>query len=276
MSSLLDWSGSNGDSWARLWPDTDRALGELALVLDAAILSAAPPGTFRALDVGCGAGSTTIALAEARPDARIVAVDLSPALIETSRTRTRGLANVEVEFGDAVAVAARRGPFDLIFSRHGVMFFDDPAAAFVTLRESAAPAGQLIFSCFRDWTANRWASDLSEAAAGRPVAPPGREPSGFAFAEPDYVSGLLTGAGWSDVAFRPIDFCYVAGEGVDAVDQALAFLSTIGPASSVLRSLQEHERAAATARMRSALERDCHEGRVEFQAAAWIWSGVAR
>jgi 2-polyprenyl-3-methyl-5-hydroxy-6-metoxy-1,4-benzoquinol methylase len=127
MSSPLDWPGSSGDVRAPLWREVDRALGEIGDTLDAPILNAAPAGPFRALDVGCSAGSTTIGPALAHPNAWIVAADVSPALIEVARARTRDLARVEAEFGHALDMAWQRAPFALILSRPGVMF-DDPAS----------------------------------------------------------------------------------------------------------------------------------------------------
>lgn len=261
--------------WAMRWPDTDRALSGLAPPLHAAIVDAMPAGARRAFEIGCGAGSTTRQLALARPDLSITACDLSTALIEVARERLQGLGNVDLFVGDAQAVAGDAGPFDLIYSRHGVMFFPEPSKAFRALRETANDSAGLVFSCFRSWSENSWASELASAAAGRPLPPPGREPSGFAFADPDYVRELLNGAGWANIECRPISFRYVAGEGPDAVGQAQSFLLDIGPASVVIRSMTEEDIEPAKDRMRSAIERHFDGKTVEFDAAVWIWTARA-
>lgn len=274
MSIAPEWATSSGDAWAERWADIDRALSDLAVVLNPAIAAAAPPRPFRAFDVGSGAGSTSFALAEARPDATIIACDLSPALVRIAGERA-ARSPVRVLLGNAEIVAAREGPFDLIFSRHGVMFFPDPVEAFRTLRASANPGAGLVFSCFQDWDSNPWACELASAAAGRTLPPPGREPSGFAFADPGYVRAILGSAGWTGVEWRPVPFRYVAAGGDRAVDEALTFLSEIGPASRVVRELPEQEKGGAEQRMRQVIERHFNGKTVEFAAAAWIWSARA-
>jgi SAM-dependent methyltransferase len=269
------WATTSGDAWSRRWRETDRGLEDLGTELLSAIMNSAPQGAFTALDVGCGPGSTSIAVAAARPQARITACDISPALVAVAQERTAGLRQIRVLLGDAEVVALDEGPFDLIFSRHGVMFFPDPVAAFERLRRAANPGASLIFSCFRNWDCNAWASELTGAAAGREVPPPGREPSGFAFADPDYVREILSASGWEEATPEPIDFTYVAGQGDDGVERALSFLLEIGPASRVIQSLPEQERQAAVGRMRSVVERHFDGSTVAFAAAAWIWKAKA-
>ncbi|WP_309611910.1 methyltransferase domain-containing protein [Sphingomonas sp.] len=271
MPNPPQWATSSGDVWAERWLQLDRGLAGVAEHLDPAILAAAPAAPFRALDIGCGAGSTSLSLAIARPDAAIVACDLSPSLVQIAEKRLVGTAATTM-LGDAEDVAGREGPFDLFFSRHGVMFFDDPPAAFRTFRQSASPGASLIFSCFEDWLANAWASELTSAAAGSQVDPPGHEPSGFAFADPDYARSILDSAGWTGATRQSFQFRYVAGSGAGAVDEALSLLCAIGPASLILRDLDESGRDQAVQRMRAVIERHFNGSEVAFPAAAVIWS----
>ena len=151
------------------------------------------------------------------------------------------------------------------------MFFPDPVQAFRSLRDSAGPGGSLVFSCFQEWRLNPWASELASAAAGQEVPPPGRAPSGFAFADPDSVREILASAGWTGAQPRAVTFDYVAG----AVGSAMTFLSRIGPASAVLSSLVAEEQDGARERMRRVLEARSDGTTVSFPAAAWIWSAKA-
>lgn len=272
MGATPEWASTTGDIWARRWQDAEQALTELAVQLDTAIAAAAPQASFRALDIGCGAGSTSIALARSRPDAAIVACDLSPTLAKVARQRTLEMPAIEVVTGDAPVVARDQGPFDLFFSRHGVMFFDDPVRAFGSFARAARPGSAILFSCFQDWSANPWASELASAAAGAPLPPPGREPSGFAFAEPDYVRAILASSGWPAAEARPAPFRYIAGAGEAAIDQALSFLTELGPASRVIAALPAAERGPAVERMRKVVERHFDGRSVTLDAAAWIWS----
>jgi SAM-dependent methyltransferase len=270
-----DWSGSSGDIWARRWRDTDRALASIGAALDAAISAAAPVGPFRALDVGSGPGTTALALAASRPDAEVVGADLSEALVAIARERAADVPSLRFVAQDAEQAAREYGPFQLIVSRHGVMFFDDPYRAFRTLRAAASDGAHLVFSCFQAWEANPWAAELAFAAAGKAIPAPGREPSGFAFADPDYVRDILTTAGWTRAEPQSVSFQYVAGAGEDAVEEALSFLAELGPASRVLEQLDGESRGAALNRMREVISNNHDGGEVTFAGAAWIWTAVA-
>lgn len=274
MSNAPQWATVSGDVWAQRWRELDGVLAGVGGHLDPAIVAAAPPGPFRALDIGCGAGSTSLALATARPDATITASDVSPALVRIAEDRLAGTGAKPV-LGRAEEIAASEEPFDLFFSRHGVMFFADPVRAFRTLRQAATPGAALIFSCFEDWPANLWASELSAAAADRPVDPPGREPGAFAFADPIHAKAILDSAGWTGATRQSFPFRYVAGRGAAAVDEALSLLGAVGPASMLLRDLDRATRDSALPRMRSSIERQFDGSEVAFPAAACIWSARA-
>lgn len=274
MPNAPRWATVTGDVWAGRWPELDRGLSGVAERLDPAIVAAAPPGPFRALDIGCGAGSTSLALAAARPDASIIACDLSPSLIEVARQRFIGTAATAM-LGDAEQIAVREGPFDLLFSRHGVMFFTDPPRAFRTFHAAAKPGASLVFSCFEDWVGNAWASELASAAAGHIVEFPGREAGGFAFADPHHVQSLLESAGWANAERKTVAYRYVAGSGQGAVAQARSLLSSVGPASVILRDLEGPARDRAVERMRSVIERHVARDEVAFPAVASLWTATA-
>lgn len=272
MTSGKEWSGAVGDSWAAQWRATDLSFSELARWLDAAILDVAPE-TGRAIDIGCGAGATSIALALARPGLQVTGMDLSEGLVATARGRAAGIANLRFDVGDAARIAP--GAADLLLSRHGVMFFDDPVAAFTAFREAITPGGALVFSCFRAFELNRWAAEVVSAVvdgvslAPTPTPTPG--PGPFAFADPSHVHAILSASGWRGEE-RPVDYTYTAGEGDDAVADALAFFGRIGPAARALKTLEGNAREVAEARLRAVLENRLQDRIVAFPAAAWIWS----
>jgi SAM-dependent methyltransferase len=274
-AAVPEWATTSGDVWARRWRDTDAALDGLSPHLLAAIAAVAPATPFTAFEVGCGPGTTTIAVAERWSDAAITACDISPSLARIAKHRTAALDNVRILTGDAEALAAGEGPFDLFYSRHGVMFFPDPVTAFAALRATAKPGAALVFSCFQGWSVNPWASEVADAAAGRALPAPGREPSGFAFADPEYVQSILDASHWAEAVPEPVHFRYIAGRGDAAVDESLAFFAELRPASRVLQSLPEPERPAAIDRMRAVLERYRDGDAVVFPAAAWIWTATA-
>ena len=271
-AGAADWANRSGSVWARRWQETDRGLAGLSPHLLRAIEMAAPDGSFAAFDIGCGPASTSIDVASVCSAAQITACDVSADLAKIARQRTANVAQIKIVEGDAEALVAREGPFDLLYSRHGVMFFPDPVRAFRAFRSAATPGASVVFSCFQSWEANPWASELASAAMGTAVPAPGREPSGFAFTEPDYVVRILSDAGWVDAKVESVRFRYETGQGSDPVETALSFFLDIGPASRVVQSLPDDERPAAVGRLRAAIERYKDGDAVAFPAAACIWS----
>lgn len=266
MTTEMDWRSQVGRSWAQNYALTDRSFAGLTQVL---LDRAAPLVGNAVLDVGCGAGELSLALARQNPGAAVLGVDISPDLIEVAKSRAADLANAH--FVEADAGAWRDPDFapDLILSRHGVMFFGDPPAAFANLRAGAAPGGRLLFSCFRTPGENAWATGLAELL-GLPPSPNPRAPGPFAFADASYVEGILAAAGWQEIAFEGTDFAYVCGTGEDPVEDALGLFRRIGPAAAHLRTLEGEALTTAEARIREWLERHRSGNLVAMAAAAWI------
>ena len=276
MTDSTQWQTNVGSVWAEEWRRTDRSFADLAPHLEAAILDAAP-GTGAVLDIGCGAGSTSLALAAARPTLSVTGIDLSPDLVAVAAERGADLPNVRFQVADAAdpPPPILGGAHDLAISRHGVMFFADPVAAFTTIRDLLKPGAPLVFSCFQSPNRNPWASQLAEAVGGEPLDASGAAPGPFAFADPDHVADILREAGWSDGHARDVDYTYVVGEGADPVGDAQSFLTRIGPAARALANLSEADRSDALARLHAVLERHRFAGTVTFPAAAWIWTARA-
>ena len=268
MTNTGEWEGGVGRSWASEWERTDRSFAAMTPHLLRAI--AALPGD-AIVDIGCGAGEVSLAVADARPRARVLGIDISADLVATATIRSQGRANCVFALADAATWVPDRGAPDLYVSRHGVMFFDDPAGAFAHLARVAVRDASLCFSCFRSPRENPWASAMAELIGGGGLAENDpRAPGPFAFADRDYVSELLAAAGWNDIRFETCDYRYMAGSGGDPVGDALGFFMRIGPAARALRELPEAERAPVVARIERFLAEQSTRGEVAFPAAAWI------
>jgi hypothetical protein len=164
----------------------------------------------------------------------------------------------------------------LLFSRHGVMFFPDPVMGFTALRSAVRRGAPIVFSCFRAASLNDWATELISAVTGAPMRlPDGYEPGPFAFADRDFVTAMLAAAGWREARCEPVDFAYIAGEGADAVGDALDFFRVIGPTAPLLRAATPEQRDGVMARFAQIVERRHHDDVVAFPAAAWIWTAIA-
>lgn len=266
MTDIKDWQGGVGRNWATEWQRTDTSFSELTPHLLSAI--AAEPGTC-IVDIGCGAGEVAMAVAADRPDAQVTGVDVSPDLIAAAKLRSAETRNLSFELADAAKCSCTGGPPDLYVSRHGVMFFEEPPAAFRHLAAQAAPNARLVFTCFRKPSENIWAKAIAEllpAVQSAPVQP--HAPGPFAFADPDHVRRCL--AGWRELALRPVDFAYVAGVGPDAVAEAMALFRRIGPSAFALRTLPPEAKADFEKRLLALVEAHFNGARVTFPAAAWL------
>lgn len=268
MTDKFDWTGRAGDSWAAEWRRTDRSFG----MLTERLLQLSREFEFgKVLDIGCGAGELSLAIARGRHQAKVIGVDISPRLIETARERGANLTNAEFALGDA-AEWVPEGGFapDMLVSRHGVMFFGDPPAAFSHLASIAADGARLLFSCFRTPAENPFFTEIGGLLPPGDTPPDPHAPGPFAFADADRVEAILSAGGWRDIAFEPFDFGMIAGGGADPIEDAIAYYSTIGPAARSLPELDEEQREAFLRDLRALLQRHCHDGIVVLRAAAWI------
>lgn len=270
MTGIGDWQGGVGRTWAAEHARTDRSFAGLTPHLLATI--AAQAGE-RIVDLGCGAGELTRAVAQALSQADVTGVDVSADLIAAAQAHPDQPANARFVLADATQWTHPAGAVDLYVSRHGVMFFPDPPTAFAHMARVAAPQGRIVFSCFRSAQENAWASGIARllpaAAQGAPaVAAPAFPPGPFAFADPDRVRRCM--AGWRDFVFTPVDFAYVAGQGDDPVADALDFFRRIGPAAAALRTLPDELRGALEQDILQWVAANVRLGHVAFDAAAWI------
>ncbi|HYD11841.1 MAG TPA: class I SAM-dependent methyltransferase [Allosphingosinicella sp.] len=274
MLAATEWQGQTGEAWAEEWRRTDRTLAPLNDALLARIL---PFEGRRILDIGSGAGATSFALADALPEAQVTGLDLSDALVAAAQARSAGRPNVRFVQGDAARATPDGAPFDLIVSRHGVMFFEDPVAAFTHLH-GLAPRGRLLFSCFRAAVENEWMAAMRgiierHAPETLAVPPPAQGP--FAFAEPARVQAILRDAGFAPPVLEPFDFDFFAGAGEDPPADALAYFRRIGPMARLAAAMDEGAKAAFLADLEQVVTAHRRHDGIVFRAAAWIVSSRA-
>lgn len=122
------------------------------------------------------------------------------------RAADEGLGNVTFEAADASTFQPEAAGFDIMVSRFGVMFFDDPTSAFAHIRSLMAPGGRLAFVCWQDLVANDWMIVPGAAVAEVLPLPVGDDPSApgaFVFADANRTTGILTAAGFTDPSAAP-------------------------------------------------------------------------
>lgn len=262
------WNSQVGEEWVRHADAIDAMLAELTrATFEALALKAGE----RALDIGCGSGATTLMAADrVGPSGQAVGLDISQPLLNLARRRAKGRENVSFIEADAGAGAIAGAPFDAAFSRFGVMFFDDPVAAFANIRSALTPKGRLAFACWRPFAENHWTmlplTSLTPMLKA-PLPPPDPDaPGPFALADAAKIDRILSASGWRDISVTPWDGLAVIG--ADA-DEAAAFLLKIGPCA---RAINEQGLDAAEARRRLVdfLTRRQSARGVALPAACWI------
>lgn len=192
----------NDERWASLWPKRESMTDAVTpFVLEAAALQERE----RVLDIGSGGGRLSLAAARiVGGEGAVVGADLSGPLGTLARERAAeaSAANVEFRTLDMQTDSLPVDPFDVAVSQFGVMFFDDPIAAFGSIRAHLTPAGRIAFACWQRLEDNRWhfASAIKALLPPAPPSAPGAVPPGpFAFADPERTKGILLAAGFTDV-----------------------------------------------------------------------------
>ena len=261
MSNTLQkemWNGRAGESWVRHNSLLEQLLAEPGREC-MNLLPLTP--AMQILDVGCGCGNQTLELA-ARLDASstVIGVDISEPMLGLARELKAANDNAlsaEVQFalGDASEPLFDEASFDAIYSRFGVMFFEEPVAAFSALRNSLKPGGKLGFVCWREPKLNPFFNAPMEAAltvlpAPAPSAP--GAPGPFGLADDNVVQTTLRLAGFKDVSVTPLNLTLSVGAETP-FDALFEELIQIGPAAALIAqsdpSLKEKAREAVYNRL---------------------------
>lgn len=268
MQQSALWNDANGKAWADLQPILDGVLAPFEdLLADVACLEDGD----NVLDIGCGAGATTLAMARRLgASGRCVGLDISGPLVAlaASRARAEGIANAEFIAADAQTWKFQEARFDSVVSRFGVMFFDDPEAAFANIRQAAKPGARLAFFAWRSPAENHFMTTASRAAA--PFLPPAPatdpdSPGQFAFADKARVAGILARSGWSSISADKADVRCEISE-----DDLMTYATRLGPVGAALREADRATAGKIMAALAAAFE-DFRRGSVfRFNAACWL------
>ena len=267
------WSTTQGHKWLRL---EDRIERMMTPFTEAGLAALGDIAGRHCLDIGCGAGGTTLALADAAGDGGSAAgIDVSPPLLKRAWERADGRENVCFAEGDAQDYAFREETFDILFSRFGIMFFKDTAAALANLRRASKAGARLVFIVWREPRENPWVMipvSAAKAFVELPPRPAPGEPSQFQWADAELATGWLEGAGWRDCRFAPLDIALeMPGEPLDAA----RFLLQMGPGAALLAEAGGDLTERAETALAEDLVPHLRNGAVILDSACWIVSAKA-
>lgn len=282
------WNGRAGQAWVDAQEVLDRMFQPFeAPLLEAALGAAeaaaadggASPSGRQVLDVGCGTGATTLAVAaRLGGGAAAVGVDLSAPMIELARQRAQasGAAGAAARFvvADAQTHPFEAASFDAIISRFGVMFFETPVAAFANLRRAARPGARLRCIAWRSPAENPFMTTAERAAAPLLPALPARRPDGpgqFAFADREGVRGILEASGWSELSIAPLDVTCELPE-----RELPRYVTRLGPVGMALHEADEATRQRVIAAVLAAFAPFRQGDVVRYTAACWQLDARAR
>lgn len=249
--SASEWAAARGEKWRDQLSGMEAMLAPVNAPLIETLQLDAP---LRVADIGCGGGGTALEIFRKAPALSAVhGYDISPVLIETARGRMRSdEPAIAFTLADVATAPVPPDPYDRLVSRFGIMFYDDPPAAFARLKRWLAPHGRFAFAVWGPAADNPWMSSIREVAAAFIDVPPPEPdaPGPFRYAGADKLLGLLEGAGFRNAELHDWRGALALGGGLppaEAADFALAsfsvgeLLADAGPetSESVRRALTD-------------------------------------
>jgi ubiquinone/menaquinone biosynthesis C-methylase UbiE len=260
------WNGPSGLAWADQQALLDRLFRPFESLLAEAV---AASGATRVLDVGCGTGATTLAIARRiGADADCAGIDISEPMLAVARARAERQA-VPAHFicADAQHHVFDPEGFDALVSRFGVMFFSDPVDAFGRLRQAMRCGGEMHCIAWRGPQENPFMTTAERAAAPLLPSLPARRPDGpgqFSFADPQRVRQILEESGWADIVIEPLDVACTMPE-----SDLVPYLTRLGPVGVLLQQVDGCLRKRIIEVVSDAFAPYLQDGEVRFTAACW-------
>ena len=269
------WNEEGGRTWVAHIDQIDALVVPLSAI---SLERAGPKAGEVVLDVGCGGGATSRHLAECvSSHGRIVGVDISSTILAVAKERAGHIPNLRFEMGDAQTMDLGEHVFDLIYSRFGVMFFQNVIAAFTNLHRALKPTGRLRFLCWRAGEENPWMTKPAAAIQEIFPSPPGSSPDmpdpnapgPFSLAQEERLHDVLQAAGFTAIKVEALDEHMRMG----STDEAMSLiLGMMGPSAEQMSLATNDQVTALNDALRRILAHYDTGGRIAIPCAAWMVS----
>ncbi|MFQ5659440.1 MAG: class I SAM-dependent methyltransferase [Gammaproteobacteria bacterium] len=266
------WREEGGRKWVE---NIERIEFSLIPLSEKLLERAHPDEGEMVLDVGCGGGVTSLELAQrVGANGQVLGVDIAPLILAIALERGKHTGNLEFKEGDVENIDIGEGVYDLICSRFGVMFFNDPVTAFANLHRALKSTGRLVFICWRTVEENPWMGE--PASAVFEILPPEEDagaggtdpeaPGPFSLADPVRLRHILESAGFREVHAKAVD----TGMPLGRMDEAVNFVMRMGPAAEVINRAGAEEKTAAARAIQAVLSQYETADGVIPPCAAWL------
>lgn len=272
-----DWAGDMGLKWLASLSLFEEMIAPIG---DALLDRADYQDGDTVIDLGCGGGATTLAIARTvAPSGKVMGVDISPDLVAAARQRAvrNGADNIAFTCADASTVALADAPYDRLFSRFGSMFFEDPVGAFSHLHSLLRKGGQIDLAVWGPPRDNLWMMEMMGVVRNHVEVPPAvpRAPGPFAFEDLEYLGEIMDGSGFTDLDVVAYDGLQPVG-GVGATpEQAVEFAFTSLAVGRLLNDKGDAIREAASRELVDVFTRHHVPGQgVMMQGKAWLVSAI--
>ena len=265
------WSGKGGDYWVEKQSEMDIMLNPLG---EKALAKLDLQSNSKVLDIGCGCGATTLEIAQIVSDGAVTGLDISVPMLDKAKSEAKiqGIANVDFKVVDVQVEQLAYEEYDSVYSRFGVMFFDDPFEAFKNIFSSVKAGGELSFVCWQDPSLNPWQSLSLQVIRGYldMPSPPPRSPGPFAFHEKDYVKEILEKSGFSNISFddNQEDITMFAGKSLEEASEDYLAINPV--VTEMLKDSTDDLKSEIVESLKEAFS-EFHRGDgLVFPSATWV------
>ena len=267
------WSGKGGDYWVEKQSEMDIMLNPLG---EKALAKLDLKSNSDVLDIGCGCGATTLEIAKKVSEGIVTGLDISVPMLDKAESEAsiQGIANVDFKVVDVQVDQLASEKYDYVYSRFGVMFFDDPYEAFKNIFSSIKEGGELSFVCWQDPSLNPWQSLSVQVIRGYldMPSPPPRSPGPFAFHEKDYVKEILEKSGFSNISFddNQEDITMFSGKSLQEASEDYLAINPV--VTEMLKDSPDDLKAEIVESLKEAFS-EFHKGDgLVFPSATWVVS----